>query len=133
MKKILKHFTIDTFILWTVSQIAVGIHFENGFKTLVFAGIGMTLVSVLAKPVITVLLLPINLITFGFFRWIASGIVLYLVTLLVRDFKIDKFIFGGFTSKWIELPPLHFEGILAFIGFAFLVSLISSFIYWLIK
>jgi uncharacterized membrane protein YvlD (DUF360 family) len=108
-------------------------HFEHGFKSLLLAGIGMTLVSIFAKPVITILLLPINLITFGFFRWIASGFVLYIVTLLVKDFKINKFIFGGLANKWIVIPPVHFEGLLAFIGFAFLVSVISSFIYWLIK
>jgi len=107
--------------------------FENGLRSLILAGIGMTLVSLFAKPVITILLLPINLITFGFFRWIASGIVLYLVTLIIKDFKITKFIFGGLAGKWIEIPPIHFEGILKYVGFAFLVSLISSFIYWLIK
>ena len=133
MKRILRHFIIDTFCLWVVSQTANGMVFERGFITLLVAGMGLTGVSLLAKPVINLMLLPINLITFGLFRWVASAVMLYLVTLIVKDFKIAFFSFTGFASKWIDIPSLHFEGALAFIGFSFILSIITSFIYWLIK
>lgn len=133
MKRILRHFVIDTFSLWVVSQAAGGMVFDKGFTTLVIAGIGLTGVSLLAKPVINLLLLPLNLITFGLFRWVASAVMLYLVTLLVKDFKIAFFTYPGFTSKWLDIPQLHFEGVLAFIGFSFILSIVSSFVYWLIK
>ena len=133
MKTIFRHFIIDTFSLFTASQIAQGMQFDLGFKTLFLAGIAVTLVSIVAKPVINLLLLPLNLITFGLFHWVASGIVLYLVTLLVKNFKIVFFSYGGFSNKWIDLPSLYFEGVLAFVAFSFVVSIISSFIYWLIK
>ena len=107
MKRILRLFTIDTFCLWVVSQMAQGMVFERGLTTLVIAGIGLTGVSLLAKPVINLLLLPINLIKFGLFRWVASAIVLYLVTLLVKDFKIAFFTFPGFNSLWIDIPAIH--------------------------
>src|SRR3989344_2481779 len=116
MKRILRHFIIDTFCLWVVSQTANGMVFERGFITLLVAGMGLTGVSLLAKPVINLMLLPINLITFGLFRWVASAVMLYLVTLIVKDFKIAFFSFTGFASKWIDIPSLHFEGALAFIG-----------------
>ncbi len=133
MKRIIRHYIIDTGSLWAVSQLAMGMIFENGTHTLLMAGVGLMLASLFAKPVINMLLLPLNLITFGLFRWVSSAVVLYIVTLLVSGFRIDYFRFDGFTSKWFDLPPLYFEGVLAFIGFAFILSLITSFLYWLNK
>ncbi len=133
MKRILRHFVVDTFSFWAVSQIAAGLVFQEGFKTLIIAGAALTIVSLLAKPVINLLLLPLNLVTFGLFRWVASAVVLYLVTLIVKDFKIEGFLYAGFSNKWIDIPAIQLSGIGAFIAFAFLLSFITSFIYWLIK
>ena len=133
MKRILRHFIIDTYCLYVISKITRGIILENDYSTLILAGIAVTIVSLIAKPVINILLLPINLITFGFFRWIASAVVLYLTTIIIPSFKIIYFDFPGITSKWIDIPHLHFSGIIAYIGFSFLFSLIASAIYWLIK
>jgi putative membrane protein len=133
MKRILRHYVIDTFVLWSVSQIAQGLHFEKGIETLLIAGVGITAVSLLAKPIINLLLLPINLVTFGLFRWVSSAVVIYLVTLIVREFRVTEFVFDGLTSQWVDIPSLQFSGILAYIGFSFLFSIIASFTYWLIK
>lgn len=133
MKKVLRHFVIDTVSLYLASSIASGLVFERGIETIILAGVGLTLASLIAKPVINVLMLPINLITFGLFRWVASAIALYLVTLVVPGFRIAKFFFGGFSSVWFDLPTISFEGVIALISFSFLLSLIASFIYWLVK
>jgi uncharacterized membrane protein YvlD (DUF360 family) len=133
MKTLIRHYVIDTFSLWAVSYLASGLVFQNGTKTLLFAGVGLTIASLFAKPIINMLLLPINLVTYGLFGWVSSAVVLYLVTLVIRDFKIEHFRFLGFTSKWFDMPPLYFEGMLAFIGFAFLLSFITSFLHWLHK
>lgn len=133
MKRILKHFLIDTYALYLTSQFAKGMLFERGYRSLFVAGAAVTLVSLFAKPIINLLLLPLNLITFGFFRWVAAAVILFLVTLLVKDFKIIYFAYSGFKSVWIDLPSLNFQGIMAFIAFSFILSIITSFIYWLIK
>lgn len=133
MKRILRHYIIDTASLWATSIIATGMVFQNGFTTLLTAGVGLMIASLFAKPIINMLLLPINLVTFGLFRWVSSAVVLYLVTLLIPAFKIDYFRFDGFTSKWFDLPPLYFEGMIAYIGFAFILSMLTSILYWLHK
>lgn len=133
MKRLLRHYVVDTFALWAVSNIAEGIVFEKGVETLLLAGVGLTLASFLAKPVINLLLFPINLVTFGIFRWVSSAIALYLVTLVIPGFKIIGFHFAAIASKWINLPPVNFEGLLAYIGFSFLLSVIISLIFWIIK
>lgn len=133
MKKILRHFVVDTFTLFAISRIASGLVFENGIETLVLAGVGLTLASLLAKPIINLLLLPINLVTFNLFKWISSAIALYLVTLVVPGFKIVGFSFSGLTSNLINIPTIELGGSLAIIAFSFMLSLITSFIYWIVS
>lgn len=133
MKRILRHFVIDSVSIFLVSSIASGLYFEKGIETLLLTGLGLTIASLIAKPVINILLLPVNLITFGLFRWVAAVVVLYIVTLVVPGFKVVGFKFSGYTSMWFDVPAVVFSGYLAYIAFSFLHSLISSFIYWLIK
>ena len=133
MKRILRHFVIDSVSIFLVSSIASGMVFEKGVETLLLTGLGLTIASLIAKPIINILLLPVNLITFGLFRWVAAVAVLYIVTMVVPGFKIIGFNFGGYTSLWIDLPVIALAGFLAVVAFSFLHSIISSFIYWLIK
>lgn len=100
---------------------------------MLLAGVGLTIVTLLARPIINILLLPINLITFGLFRWVSSAVTLYLVTLVVPGFKILGFKFFGFTSDWFSIPSVSLGGIGAYVGFSFLISILMSLIYWLIK
>lgn len=131
MKRIIRHYVINTLSLWAVSMIAEGLVFDRGMQTLLMTGVALTVASIFAKPVINMLLLPLNLVTFGLFRWVSSAVVLYLVTLVIKDFHVAFFRFDGFTSKWFDLPPLYFEGIIAFVGFAFILSIFTSFFDWL--
>lgn len=131
MKKILRHFTINTVSLYLASSVASGLIFEKGIETLLLTGIALTLASLVAKPVVNLLMLPINLITFGLFRWVSAAITLYLVTLVVPGFKIVNFFFGGYSSVWIDIPSVTFVGVISIVAFSFLHSLFSSFIHWL--
>ncbi len=132
MKRILRHYVIDTFVLFSVSRIASGLHFESGIETILLAGAGLTVASLLFKPVINLLLLPINLITFNLFRWVSSAVALFLVTLVVPGFRITSFSFAGLATNWFSLPSIDLRGFLAYVAYSFVFSLISSFIYWLI-
>lgn len=133
MKKIIRHYAVNTFSLWATSQVASGIIFGQGTKTLLIAGAGLMVASLFAKPVINLLLLPLNLISFGLFRWVSSAIMLYLVTLVIKEFKIMEFSYPGLVNKWMDIPALHIEGALAIIAFSFILSIFTSVIYWIIK
>jgi len=105
----------------------------KGINSILIAGVALSIFSLLVKPVINILLLPLNLITFGLFRWVSSVIALYLVTLVVPGFKITSFIFAGLSSKWIDIPAINLVGILAFVAFSLVISVISSILHWVIS
>ncbi len=133
MKKLLRHYIIDTVSLYLVSLTASGLIFGQGHDTLLIAGLGLMAVSIFAKPVINILLLPLNMVTFGLFRWVSSAIAIYLVELLISDFSIGVFNYSGYTSKWFDIPALSFEGFWAYIALSFLLSFYSSTMHWITK
>ena len=133
MRRILKHFLVSTFSLFLISRSSTGLVFENGIETMVLAGAALAVASILAKPVINLLLLPLNLVTFGLFRWLSYGIVLYIVTLVIDKFKVVGFNFSGFSSTWFDIPAISVSGIPSFIIYAFLLAVLSSSLYWILK
>lgn len=131
MKRILRHFFLEALALYIVTHIASGMFFAKPVETFVLASGAITLATLFGKPIINILLLPLNLLTFGLFRWVSSAVALYIVTLVVEGFSIDFFSYPGFEDKWIALPAVDFTGVMAFIAFSFLLSFLTSFFHWL--
>ena len=133
MKKLFRIYIIETLALYTASKIAFGIIFENGLETILLSGFALAVGTVVIRPVINMLLLPINLITFNLFKWVSSAVTIYLVTLAIPGFKIINFSFGGIVSETISLPAIDLTGIGAIIAFSFVVAMITGLLYWIIK
>lgn len=133
MKRILRHFLISILSLYLATQLASGLVFKKGIETFLLAGVSLAAVSLLAKPVINLLLLPLNLISFGLFRWVSSAVALYIVTLVVPGFEILGFKYPGLSTQWLDIPRLDFSGVVAFIAFSFVLSVITSFLHWIRK
>ncbi len=133
IRRALKYFLINSVTLYLLSLAISGMVFEKGFTTVVLAGVGLTVASLVIKPIINVLLLPINLVTFGLFRWVSYAVTFYVITLVVPGFKIVEFVFHGLNSNWITIPSLALSGVLAVIAFSFITSIVSSLLDWLLK
>jgi putative membrane protein len=133
MKSILRSIIFNAAAIWFVSMIISGIVLERGYETLFISAFALGMINLLIKPIINILLLPINLLTLGTLRWIVNVIALYLVTVLVSDFKILPVKFSGLTYSGIVIPAFSLNLILSFIFISFLISLISGFLFWLTK
>jgi putative membrane protein len=133
MKRILRHYIINTFSLYLISQVFGGLFFEKGPESILLAGLGLTASSLLIRPIINLLLLPINLITFNLFKWVSNALALYIVTLIVPGFKITTFVFSGLATKWLDIPKITLSGIFAYVAFSVVLSLMTSIVHWIIK
>ncbi len=134
MKRILRSFLIEIGTLYLITQFTSGLQFANGVESLAIAGVALTIATFIVRPVINILLLPINLITFGLFKWISQAITLYIVDLALPQFNVGLFGFSGFSSEWVFIPSLQAPNIvLSYIAFSLLLSIIGGVIYWLAK
>jgi putative membrane protein len=72
--------------------------------TLVIAGIVLTLLEKLLRPVLKILFLPINIVTLGFFSLVINVFILYLATYLVPGFAISNVVvFGIHLNQFFSL------------------------------
>ncbi len=133
MKSLLRSFLINAASLWIVGQLLSCFSFAKGYETLLLTAVVLGLVNLFIRPLINILLLPINLLTLGTMRWIVNVASLYLVTLLVPDFKIIGFSFSGIFYSGFTIPAFSTSGIPALILTSFILSFISSFLFWLAK
>lgn len=127
MKKLLKIFTREVLALYVATQIASGIVFENALQGLIVAGVALAVAQYIVKPVVNLLLLPINLATLGLFRFISHAITLFIVDVALNDFQVTGFHFLGLTSKFLDLPAINFEaGPVAYVAFSLILFVVTS-------
>lgn len=131
MKKYLRLFLFNLVSLWLIAGLLPGVSFSGGYQTLALAAVVLTLVNLLIKPLVNILLLPINLLTLGMFRWLINVITLYLVTIFVPQFKITSFFYPGFNYQGFIIPSMYLSTFLVFVLSSFMISLATTFLLWL--
>jgi len=133
IKKHLRSFVFNLFGLWIAVQLIKGLSHQGGYQTILLAGLALTVVNLLVKPLIKLVFLPINLITLGAFRWLINVIALYLVTLVVPQLQINSFFFSGFSYQGFVIPAFQLGIFWVYVVTSFLISLVTSFLHWLTK
>ena len=123
MKKLLKFTLLLTFALQTTHLLTKNLYYNDDLWTLIKVAFVLAIFEILLKPIIKLLLLPINIITLGTFRTVINTVGLYLAIFLIINFKIDNFnLFGYyiagfwavfFTSLIINLILNLFNSILS--------------------
>lgn len=133
MKSLLRNIFINFLCLFSVSEFTKSINYSHDYVILFSAAFYLTVFNLLIKPLLNLLLLPINLITLGAFRWIINVLVLLLVTLFVPGFKITGFAFPGLSLSGFVIPPISLSFIWSMVLVSFLIELSSSIINWIFK
>lgn len=82
---------LNAAILLLVANITPGVSF-SGYGSALVAALIIGLLNALIKPILILLTLPINIITFGLFTLIINGFIFWLAgTVLVKGFEIQNF------------------------------------------
>ena len=124
MKRVAKLFTVEFFGLWVANEIASGMVFQNELQGMVITAVALAVASVLVKPVINILLLPITLATLGLLKFLGHTITLYIVDLALDQFAITGFQFSGATTPWFSLPAVSYgSALMGYIFFSIIILL----------
>ena len=112
MGKILVHLVIVAVALAVTAWLLPGVHVAS-WPALAVAALILGFVNAIVRPVITLLTLPLTILTFGLFLLVVNGLAFGLAALLVPGFSVDGFL-------WAILGAL-------------MVSLVSAVIGWLAR
>lgn len=86
------------FLKWVVSglaflvlpQIVPGISVK-GFGTALLLAFLWGIIGITVKPILVILTLPINLLTFGIFTFVINGFLLWILGGFVKGFEVETF------------------------------------------
>ncbi|THD52383.1 phage holin family protein [Phenylobacterium sp.] len=79
--------------LWIASKVVPGIYVRDT-TALVLAAALLGVVNALVRPVITILTLPLTIITLGLFLLIVNAAMIGLVSMLVQGFHVSGLVAG---------------------------------------
>lgn len=95
--------------LYVTDRLIDGFSIDTTWQALLLASVVFLIVNTIIKPIIKILLLPINLLTLGLFHWLINVIVLYIFDLLYTGVSIEAYQFEGYSSSLLSLPPMYFS------------------------
>jgi len=133
MKTITRNIAIYTFALYLLPKIIPGVHIYGGLITLFIGGIALALMFLILKPILNIISFPVNLLTLGLFSILTNVFILYLLTVFVTGISIDPFTYGKASVVGFTTPGIAFNTFFAYVYTSFVLSLIDSFISWLVK
>jgi len=133
MKTLLRQIGINYLSIYLSFHIFPGFLVDSSFQVILVASIVWLLLNRIVKPIIKLLLLPINLITLGLFSWVISVITLFLLQFLISGIAIRPHFFNGFSYQGFVIPAFHISLLFSYIITSTLINGIHSLISWLIK
>jgi putative membrane protein len=108
MKRFLIHWLIIAAALWVTAYILPGVAIEST-QALAVSAIVLGLVNALVRPILTILTLPITILTLGLFYLVVNGLTFLLASKIVSGFHVSGF-------WWAVLGALLVSVISSFIG-----------------
>ncbi|MFA5828154.1 MAG: phage holin family protein [Candidatus Shapirobacteria bacterium] len=91
MKRFLRLFLIIIFCLITENEIWKNLSFSPVVPTIIKVALVLTIFELVLKPIIKILLLPINILTLGTIRIVINTLGLYIAIFLISGFQINNF------------------------------------------
>ncbi|HQN65033.1 MAG TPA: phage holin family protein [Methylophilus sp.] len=85
--KLIAAWIVNALALLAVAYFVPGIH-VNGFVTALIAAIVIGLANILIKPILTILTLPITILTLGLFIFVINGVLFWGVGHFLQGFEV---------------------------------------------
>lgn len=131
MKGLIKSVLINAISFYVASRLVQGFQFTGGLVTLLIAGVAFTLINLLIKPIVSLLLLPFNIITLGLFSWLISVIMLYILTIAVPEIRIVPWNFPGTSYGGFVVPSMQLSWLQTLVVSSFFISIMNALLKWI--
>ncbi|KKU25700.1 MAG: hypothetical protein UX37_C0015G0004 [Microgenomates group bacterium GW2011_GWA2_46_16] len=107
MKRLLRSVVFYVFALWLTSAMIPALSISGNLWGMLSAGLTLAIMMMLLKPLIALILLPVNILTLGLLGWFVNVIVLYLWSALVPQVTLGPWTFPGLSWGGFVVPPVN--------------------------
>lgn len=106
MFKLLKELLVSAVALFATVAIIPGISYQKDWRVLLAVALVFTFVQMVVKPLLDLLTLPLNFLTFGLASALVNGGLFYSLSYLVPSFTFRAFQFGGLSLGTLTIPAM---------------------------
>ena len=92
--RILLRILLNGLGLWAAAELLPGLHWTGGLGYLLVTGFVIGVINLLVKPILTILSLPLIIVTLGLFYLVINGVVIWLADRFLDGFVVDGFLWA---------------------------------------
>ena len=98
---------VSAFLL---SKVLTGVHFDSFGSTIIFAII-LGILNMIVKPILSILSLPITIITLGLFSFVINAVMILLTANFMDSMQVESFWWALLFSILLSLVTSFFSSI----------------------
>lgn len=133
MKAIIKKYFLNILILWVFAGFFSAVTYSDFYALCLAAG-WLTVLQLLIKPVLTLLFMPIQLISLGVLSFVPTILTFYIFRYLTYpQYQINAITLPEYAFGSIQTPTVHLGVISSIIFLALLYRFWQKFFDWLLK
>ena len=80
---------LNAIAFYVVAYLVPGVHI-TGWQVLIIVSVVWGILSMILKPILIILTLPVNILTLGLFTLVINGVLFYLTSRIVPGFSVDS-------------------------------------------
>lgn len=130
MKKRLRSALFASLSFLILSYIYPGFSFESS-ETIIYATAVFAFFYLFVRPILKLLSLPFNLLTFGLFSLVVNVLIIFVISYFIPGFDIISFAFEELSIFGLSLPMMDISTLFSAILASTALSLISSIVFWI--
>ncbi len=128
MKKLIVNLLATAASFYVAQYFLAGVQIDSTWSAYLITSLVFVLFNFFLAPIIKLLLLPINLLTLGLFRWLTNVLSLYIFDLAYDGIRITSFDYEPIANSLISLPAGHLSLFWVLVLSSLLMSLTYSII-----
>lgn len=133
MKKILKFTLLFAFAIVVQNEFWKNFSFGHQVETIIKVSFILTIFELFLKPILKILLLPINFLTLGLIRLVINTLGFYLAVFLLGDFSVSDISLPSQLFYGLTIPALNFSNFWAYLINTASTNIIVSFFKFILK
>lgn len=133
MKWFFRTYLYTFFAIWVAELLIPGFTINGGLLSHAIVALGMMGINLFVKPLVRLIVLPINIATLGLFTFVVNGALLWMLAYFMPEITISSWTFYRFEFLDYSIPTIEFGIIATYIVTAFSISGIMVFLHWIRK
>jgi len=133
MKFILKKYLLSTAAVFILLQIVPAVSIAGSWQNLFFASFVLSIVTFILRPIVNLLLLPINLVTLNLSSWFVYLATFYVWTAMLPQIRISNWYISGLQVGTITVSAFNLVKWQVTVVSAFVFIIVYKILNWIFK